>query len=158
MRKQPQARQTKQKARIDAFYKLEQSTKPRVKDPSLELLGGDDSQRRLGGNILKLRNVSLSFGTNKCILNDFSYDFNKGDRIGIVGRNGVGKSTFINILTGEQNVDSGVIDMGETVVFGKYAQMGISFLNDAQTVLDYVKVRAECVMLNLIKLITYLII
>lgn len=110
MRKQPQARQTKQKARIDAFYKLEQSTKPRVKDPSLELLlGGDDSQQhRLGGNILKLRNVSLTFGANKCILNDFSYDFNKGDRIGIVGRNGVGKSTFINILTGEQNVDSGV--------------------------------------------------
>jgi ATP-binding cassette subfamily F protein uup len=75
-------------------------------------------------------------------LDDFSYDFNKGDRIGIVGRNGVGKSTFINILTGEQNVDSGVIDMGETVVFGKYAQMGITFLNDAQTVLDFVKVRA----------------
>ena len=144
MRKQPQARQTKQKARIDAFFKLEQSTKPRVKDPSLELLGGgdDSKQRRLGGNILKLRNVSLSFGTNKCILDDFSYDFNKGDRIGIVGRNGVSKSTFINILTGEQNVDSGVIDMGETVVFGKYAQMGITFLNDAQTVLDFVKVRA----------------
>ena len=88
MRRQPQARQSKQKARQDAFYKLEKSTKPRVKDPTLELT--EDGQRRLGGNILKMRNVSLSFGDKK-MLSDFSYDFNKGDRIGIVGRNGVGK-------------------------------------------------------------------
>ena len=88
MRRQPQARQSKQKARQDAFYKLEKSTKPRVKDPTLEL--SEDGQRRLGGNILKMRNVSLSFGDKK-MLSDFSYDFNKGDRIGIVGRNGVGK-------------------------------------------------------------------
>ena len=80
MRRQPQGRQTN--ARQEAFYKLEKSTKPRVKDPI--------RQRRLGGNILKLRNVSLSFG-DKEILSDFSYDFNKGDKIGIVGRNGVGK-------------------------------------------------------------------
>ena len=88
MRRQPQGRQTKQNARQEAFYKLEKSTKPRVKDPKLEI--SEDGQRRLGGNILKLRNVSLSFG-NKKILSDFSYDFNKGDKIGIVGRNGVGK-------------------------------------------------------------------
>eukprot|EP00804_Cyclotella_cryptica_P004918 CCRYP_004972-RB/>CCRYP_004972-RB protein AED:0.09 eAED:0.09 QI:150/1/1/1/0.87/0.77/9/651/747 len=139
MRRQPQARQTKQKARIDAFYKLEQSTKPRVKDPALELSEG---QRRLGGNILKLRNVSLSFGENK-ILDDFSYDFNKGDRIGIVGRNGVGKSTFIRILTGAQPIDAGTIDAGDTVVFGIYDQMGIPFLNEDQSVLDFVKERVE---------------
>ena len=88
MRRQPQGRQTKQNARQEAFYKLEKSTQPRVKDPKLEI--SEDGQRRLGGNILKLRNVSLSFG-NKKILSDFSYDFNKGDKIGIVGRNGVGK-------------------------------------------------------------------
>lgn len=77
MRRQPQGRQTKQNARQDAFYKLEKSTKPRVKDPKLEL--AEEGQRRMGGNILKLRNVSLSFGDNK-MLDDFSYDFNKGDK------------------------------------------------------------------------------
>jgi len=88
MRKQPQGRQTKQKARQDAFYKLETSTKPRVLDPNLNL-GGEDGQRRLGGNVLKLKNVSLTFG-ERVILDDFSYNFNKGDKIGIVGANGVG--------------------------------------------------------------------
>jgi len=140
MRRQPQARQTKQKARIEAFYKLEKSTKPRVKDPTLEL--AEDGQRRLGGNILKMRNVSLSFGQRN-ILDDFSYDFNKGDRIGIVGRNGVGKSTFIRMLTGDQAIDSGSIESGETVVFGVYDQMGIPFLDEEQTVLDFVKERVE---------------
>lgn len=96
MRRQPQARQSKQKARQDAFYKLEKSTKPRVKDPTLELT--EDGQRRLGGNILKMRNVSLSFGDKK-MLSDFSYDFNKGDRIGIVGRNGVGKVSSACLVT-----------------------------------------------------------
>ena len=90
------ARQSKQKARQDAFYKLEKSTKPRVKDPTLEL--SEDGQRRLGGNILKMRNVSLSFGDKK-MLSDFSYDFNKGDRIGIVGRNGVGKVSSACLVT-----------------------------------------------------------
>lgn len=140
MRRQPQARETKQKAREQAFYKLEKSLKPRAKDQTLEL--SEDGQRRLGGNILKMRNVSLSFGDKK-MLNDFSYDFNKGDRIGIVGRNGVGKSTFIKILTGEQSVDSGTIDSGETVVFGVYDQMGIPFLDEEQTCLDFVKERVE---------------
>lgn len=119
MRRQPQGRQTKQNARQDAFYRLEKSTKPRVKEESLELSEG---QRRLGGNILKLRNVSLKFGENK-MLDDFSYDFNRGDRIGVVGRNGVGKSTFIRMLTGDQAVDSGTIEAGNTVNFGVYDQM-----------------------------------
>mmetsp|Transcript_3611 Transcript_3611/g.7967 ORF Transcript_3611/g.7967 Transcript_3611/m.7967 type:complete len:736 (+) Transcript_3611:101-2308(+) len=140
MRRQPQARQTKQKAREQAFYKLEKSTKPRVKDPKLEL--NDDGQRRMGGNVLKMRDVSLSFGDNK-MLSDFSYDFNKGDRIGIVGRNGVGKSTFIRMLTGDQAVDSGTITAGDTVVFGKYDQMGIPFLDENQSVLEFVKERVE---------------
>ncbi len=86
----------------------------------------------------------MSFG-EKNILNDFSYDFNKGDRIGIVGRNGVGKSTFINILTGDQIIDSGIIEAGDTVVFGKYEQMGIPFLDENQSVLDFVKQRVESI-------------
>jgi len=76
----------------------------------------EEGQRRLGGNILKLRDVSLSFGDNK-MLSDFSYDFNKGDRIGIVGRNGVGKSTFIQLLTGEIPADSGTVEPGDTYCF-----------------------------------------
>jgi GTPase SAR1 family protein len=86
----------------------------------------------------------LSFGQKK-ILDDFSYDFNKGDRIGIVGRNGVGKSTFINILTGDQTIDAGIIEAGDTVVFGKYDQMGIRFLDENQSVLDFVKQRVESI-------------
>ena len=140
MRRQPQGRQTKQKARQQSFYQLEKSTKPRVKDPALEL--SDEGQRRLGGNILKMRNVSLSFGDKK-MLDDFSYDFNKGDRIGIVGRNGVGKSTFIRSLYGDQSIDSGTIESGETVVFGVYDQMGIPFLDEEQTCLEFVKERVE---------------
>jgi ATP-binding cassette subfamily F protein uup len=89
-----------------------------------------------------MRNVSLSFG-NKKMLDDFSYDFNKGDRIGIVGKNGVGKTTFIRMLTGEQSIDSGTIDSGETVVFGVYDQMGIPFLDEEQSCLDFVKERVE---------------
>lgn len=140
MRRQPQGRQTKQKARQEAYYKLESSTKPRVKDPKLEI--AEDGNRRMGGNILKMRDVSLSFGDNK-MLSDFSYDFNKGDKIGIVGRNGVGKSTFIRMLTGEQPYDSGKITAGDTVVFGTYDQMGIPFLDENQSVLEFVKERVE---------------
>lgn len=89
MRRQPQARQSKSKARQDAFYTLEKSTKPRAVDSSLNL-DSKDGQRRLGNNILKVKNASLQFGGKKVILDDFSYNFNRGDKIGIVGPNGVG--------------------------------------------------------------------
>ena len=97
MRRQPQARESKSKARQDAFYTLEKSTKPRPVDPSLNL-ENDDGQRRLGNNILKVKNASLQFGENKVILNDFSYNFNKGDKIGIVGPNGVGSKSSAVML------------------------------------------------------------
>jgi ATP-binding cassette subfamily F protein uup len=87
MRRQPQARQAKSKSRIDAFYKLEKATKPRMIDPNLSMNDMIDN-RRLGGNILALKDVSLSFGPNKNLLDNFSYEFIPGDRIGIVGRNG----------------------------------------------------------------------
>ena len=87
MRRQPQARQTKSKSRIDAFYKLQQSTQPRPKEVMLSL---DSTERRVGGKIMSVRNVHLQFG-NKIILNNFSYEFCMGDRICIAGGNGVGK-------------------------------------------------------------------
>lgn len=92
MRRQPQARQSKSKSRIDAFYKLRKATKPRAKEASLSLESGNG--RRIGGKILSLRNVSLKFGEKK-ILDDFSYDFCKGDRICLAGANGVGTSIML---------------------------------------------------------------
>ena len=92
MRRQPQARQTKSKSRIDAFYKLQKATKPRSKDESLILESGGD--RRIGGKILSVRGVNLQFG-DKVILKDFSYDFCKGDRICLAGANGVGKVGWV---------------------------------------------------------------
>ena len=87
MRRQPQARQTKSKSRIDAFYKLQKSTKPRTQDIMLSLESAD---RRVGGKIMSMKNVNLKFG-DTVILNDFSYEFCMGDRICIAGGNGVGK-------------------------------------------------------------------
>lgn len=140
MRRQPQARESKSKARQDAFYKLEKSTKPRAVDAKLEM--DKDGQRRLGNNVLKLKNVSLKFGDDKVILDDFSYNFNKGDKLGVVGKNGIGKSTFIKVLTGQQEIDSGEIETGETVVFGIYDQMGIQ-MDENQRVMDFVKQRVD---------------
>jgi ATP-binding cassette subfamily F protein uup len=136
MRKQPSGRQSKSKARQEAFYKLEKMTKPRAVDPNLVLT---NDARRIGGNILKLKNVSKQFG-DRLMLDDFSYDFNAGDSIGVVGANGVGKSTFLKLLTGALEVDSGVVETGETVVFGIYDQMGM-VLDESQRVMDFVKQR-----------------
>lgn len=138
MRRQPQARQSKSKSRIDAFYKLEKSTKPRTLDPNLNL-GDMNGQRRLGGTILKLKDVNLAFGDDKVLLDNFSYDFIKGDRIGIVGRNGVGKSTFIKILSGAQTIDGGEVERGETIVFGVYDQMGLVVPKEDMTVMEFVQ-------------------
>jgi ATP-binding cassette subfamily F protein uup len=136
MRKQPSGRQSKSKARQEAFHKLSAMTKPRRADTKIVL---ENDDRRLGTNILKMENVSLKFG-DRVMLDDFSYDFNAGDTIGIVGGNGVGKSTFIKMACGRQEPDSGKITPGETVSFGVYDQMGIP-LDDNCSVMDFVKQR-----------------
>jgi len=138
MRRQPQARQTKAKARIDAFYKLQSAVKPKPRENTIQLLDGvAGSDRRMGGKILSMRGVSLEFGDKK-ILNDFSYDFCKGDRICLSGANGVGKTSFIRVLTGEQPPDSGTVEMGDTIVLGVYDQLGIEIEDPKQTVLEFV--------------------
>jgi len=138
MRRQPQARESKSKARIDAFYKLEKATKPRVTDPNLKLEG---EQSRVGGKVLALQGASLTLG-NQQLLQDFSYEFCKGDRIGIVGHNGVGKSTFLRILSNQQALDSGRIEQGETIVMGVYDQMGLRVnydqYDETTTVMEFV--------------------
>lgn len=138
MRKQPKARTTKSKSRIDAFYELEQKAAGKKKEQELEL---NMKMSRLGGKILELKKVYKSFG-DKPILKGFDYTFKRGDRIGIIGKNGVGKTTFLNIIQGKENADSGKINQGETVVFGYFDQQGIELKEDKR-VIEYVKEFAE---------------
>jgi ABC transport system ATP-binding/permease protein len=142
MRRQPQARESKSKARIDAYYKLQKATKPRPQDPSLSIKTGEGQQRRIGGKILSMRHVNLRFG-DRVMLNDFSYDFCKGDRVCLAGANGVGKTTFVRLLTGQQAPDSGVVEVGDTIVLGDYDQLGLQLDDPEQTVLAFVLERVQ---------------
>ena len=138
MRRQPQARGTKSKARIEAFYDLEEKSKgPRSQD-KVQL---SVKVARQGSKILELKNVCKSY-TSKKLINNFSYVFKKGDRIGLAGKNGSGKSTFLNLITGEASPDNGTIDVGETTKYGYYRQGGLQF-NEGERVLDVVKNVAE---------------
>jgi ATP-binding cassette subfamily F protein uup len=138
MRRQPKARTTKSKSRIDSFYDLEEKTKGRNVKSSLEL---SVNVSRQGNKILELENISKSFN-GKPVINAFSYTFKKGDRIGVAGKNGTGKSTLLNIVTGAIQPDSGKVLVGETTVFGYYRQGGLEFKED-ERVIDVVKNIAE---------------
>lgn len=138
MRKQPKARTTKSKSRIDAFYEVEKRAKQQLQQQQLEL---QSKMNRLGGKIAELKKVYKSYG-DKVILKGFDYTFKKGERIGIVGKNGAGKSTFINILQGMEAADSGKINIGDTVVFGNYSQKGLEVKEDMR-VIEFVKGIAE---------------
>lgn len=138
MRKQPKARTTKSKSRQDNFYEVEKKAKKRIEDQQVEL---QVKMNRLGGKIIELKKIYKSFG-EKIILKGFDYTFKKGDRIGIVGKNGVGKSTFINILQGIEQPDSGKVNTGETVVFGNFSQQGLVVKQDLR-VIEFVRNIAE---------------
>jgi ABC transport system ATP-binding/permease protein len=138
VRKSPRARGTKQKARTDAFYKIEERATVRKQESKINL---EVKVSRLGGKILEMIHLRKSFGS-KLLLNDFSYTFKKGEKIGIVGRNGTGKTTFLNILLGTEKSDAGRIQTGETVVFGYYSQMGMVMREDVR-VIELVKEIAE---------------
>ena len=140
MRSTPQARTGKAKARIDAFYDLKEKAKMRRDNNKLQF--GSDMQR-LGGKILEMDRVSKSYGNN-IILRDFDYIFKKGERIGIIGKNGIGKSTFLNMITGSENPDSGTIVTGQTVAYGYYTQKGIKF-DERKTVVETIKDIAEVI-------------
>lgn len=140
MRSTPQARTGKAKARIDAFYDLQEKAKMRRDNNELQF--GADMQR-LGGKILEMDRVSKSYG-DVTILKDFDYIFKKGERIGIIGKNGIGKSTFLNMITGMENPDSGTIVTGQTVAYGYYTQKGIKF-DERKTVLETIKDIAEVI-------------
>lgn len=140
MRSTPQARTGKAKARIDAFYDLQEKAKMRRDNNELQF--GSDMQR-LGGKILEMDRVSKSYG-NMTILKDFDYIFKKGERIGIIGKNGIGKSTFLNMITGNEKPDSGTVVTGQTVAYGYYTQKGIKF-DERKTVLETIQDIAEVI-------------
>ncbi|NOU59551.1 ABC-F family ATP-binding cassette domain-containing protein [Marinifilum caeruleilacunae] len=140
MRRMPQARGTKAKYRIDAFYELKKKAASGFKEDSMDL---DIKSARLGKKILELEGLYKSFGDLK-ILEDFSYKFQRGEKIGIVGKNGTGKSTFLNIITRNMEPDAGSIEIGETVVYGYYKQDGIT-INENERIIDVIKDIAESI-------------
>ncbi|WP_266204521.1 ABC-F family ATP-binding cassette domain-containing protein [Pontibacter kalidii] len=140
IRRQPKARGTKAKYRVDAFEELKEKAAKKTAGPQLEL---SVKTTRQGGKIIEVDHISKSFGQKK-IVDDFSYVFKKKDRIGIVGPNGAGKSTFLNMLTGKLQPDAGLIDAGQTTVFGYYTQDELVYKED-QRVIDIVKEIAEVV-------------
>ena len=134
MRKQPKARTTKSKSRIEDFKEIKQKASKRRTDYKVQL---ELNMERLGNKILELHKISKSFKEN-IILYKFNYVFQKGERIGIIGKNGTGKSSFLDIITQKSYIDSGKIIVGETVKFGYYTQGGIEIKND-QKVIDVVR-------------------
>ena len=143
LRRMPKARTGKSKSRIDAFDKIKERA-------TLLEEGGDLVLRvkspRMGGKILELESLEKSFGSLS-ILNNFSYKFAKGERLGVIGRNGTGKTTFLNLIIGQEAPDAGTVITGETIVKGYYTQMGATWKED-QLVIDAVKDNAEVVTLE----------
>jgi ATP-binding cassette subfamily F protein uup len=138
MRKQPKARTTKSKSRQDNFYEVEAKAKQKIEESNLQL---DMKMTRLGGKIIEAKKVYKSYG-DLVVLNGFDYTFSKGERIGVVGKNGVGKSTFLQILQGITQPDSGKINVGETIVFGHFSQEGLVYKKDMR-VIEFLKTFAE---------------
>lgn len=143
MRRQPKARTTKSKSRQDDFYVIKEKAHSRRKEHQLEL---EINMERMGSKIIEMHNVSLAFNT-KTILKNFSYTFNRGERIGIIGKNGTGKSTFLNILTRNQQPDAGKVIIGETIKVGYYTQSGIQPKRE-QKVIDVIKEFGEYIPLT----------
>ena len=138
MRRQPKARGTKAKARVDSFYQLEERANKKVDEDRLQL---NIKTTRLGSKILELHNVNKSYGDLK-ILEKFNYKFKRNEKVGIVGRNGVGKSTLLDLMLQVEKPDGGKVVKGDTVLFGYYSQDGIR-LDESKRVIDVVRDVAE---------------
>jgi len=134
MRRQPKARTTKSKSRIDDFYKIKEAAHKRRKEHSVQL---EINMERLGSKTVEFHNVSKSFGDLR-VLNKFNYNFLRGERVGIIGKNGTGKSTFLNLLTSSIAPDSGKIVVGDTIKFGYYTQDGIK-VQQGQKVIEVIQ-------------------
>lgn len=148
-RKMPKARTTKSKSRMDAFAELKEKVRKNTDPEALEL---EINIQRLGSKILELHKVKKNYG-DKIILSGFDYVFKTGEKVGLVGRNGTGKSTFLNLITQQLSPDGGKIVVGDTVVYGYYSQTGIP-LKDGQRVIEAVREIAEFIPLKKGKTIT----
>lgn len=143
MRRQPKARGTKQKARIEAFHDTKKVAYQHIDKDEMDI---PVKMERLGSKILELHHIGKAFGDKK-ILNDFSYNFKRQERVGIVGNNGTGKSTFLNMILEKEPVDKGKIVVGETVVFGYYNQEQLQ-VEDDKKVIDVIRDVAEYIPLE----------
>lgn len=143
MRRQPKARTTKSKSRIDDFFIIKEKANQRRQEHKVQL---ELNMERLGSKIVEFHNVSLAFD-DKVILRKFNYSFQKGERIGIIGKNGTGKSTFLNVLTSKIKPDNGKVIIGETVKFGYYTQSGIH-TKTGQKVIEVIKEFGEYIPLT----------
>lgn len=143
MNRQPQARATKAQYRIDAFYDLKEKAKTAPEQRSFEL---NFASQRMGKKVIDAYNISKSFG-DKCLIKDFSYKFAPKEKVGIIGHNGTGKTTLLNMLTGALQPDAGHIEVGETIVFGYYRQEGI-VVDEGKTVLEVITDIADHIRLS----------
>ena len=134
MRRQPKARTTKSKSRIEDFHEIKSRASKRRNDHEIQL---ELNMERLGTKVVELHNISKAYD-DKELFTNFEYNFLRGERVGIIGKNGTGKSTFLNILTGKQEPDTGKVVIGETVKFGYYTQKGIN-IKEGQKVIDVVR-------------------
>ena len=130
MRRMPKARGTKAKARIEQFYDTKEKASQRIQDDKVEL---SVKMNRLGGKILELIKISKSYDDN-LLINPFTYTFKKGEKIGIVGKNGCGKSTFLKIIMSQLESDTGKVVVGDTVIFGYYSQDGMNLADDKRVI------------------------
>jgi ABC transport system ATP-binding/permease protein len=149
MRRQPKARTTKSKSRQDDFYDIKEKAQSRRKENAVEL---EINMERMGSKIIELHKISKKF-KDRVILDNFSFDFQRGERIGIIGKNGTGKSTFLNLLTNTIPVDSGKVIVGDTIKIGYYTQSGIN-PKPGQKVIDIIKEYGEYIPLTKGKIIS----
>lgn len=143
MRRMPSARGTKAKARIDAFYSLEEVASKKLEEKQVEL---EVNMPRLGGKIAEFHHVSKSYGGKK-LIDNFSYKFIPGEKVGIVGKNGMGKSTLLNMLTGRDQPDTGKIVIGDTIKIGYYDQQNLK-LSGTKKAIDVIREIADYIPLN----------
>lgn len=149
MRRQPKARTVKAKSRIDSFYEIKTEASKNFQEKELK---AEIKINRLGGKIVDFHHVHKKYDQH-IILSDFSYKFKPRERLGIAGRNGIGKTTFLNLITGQEKPDSGKIVAGETVQFGYYTQNGL-IVNDDKRVIDIVRDIADYITLEKGKTLT----
>lgn len=139
VRKMPKARTTKSKSRVDAFYEIEQKAKQKRIEKRIELTV---KMERMGSKIVELHRITKNYPNKKIINEPFTYTFIPGEKIGVVGKNGVGKTTLLNIIQGKEPVDTGKVQLGETIVFGHYSQGGM-VINPDKRIIEIVRDIAE---------------